>query len=118
MPRKDEHPHQRLNDGECLTHAGWIVWTEGDDEVGFRRLLAPVFAFVIETRHDSVSGAEVKQDGGKRKIQGVVAALGFEPFFVQWWSVNRVGDAVQFQGRFDQLLQRRFSRYRKGIQGL
>ena len=82
MHRQNEHPHQRLNDGECLTHAGWIVWTNGDDEVGFRRFLAPVFALVIETGHDCISGPEVQEDGGQGKIQRVVAALGFEPFFI------------------------------------
>ena len=60
---------QRLDDGECLAHAGGIVRPKRNDQVGFRRLLPPVFAFVVETRHDCVAGPEVQQDGGQRQIE-------------------------------------------------
>ena len=93
--RQYQHPHERLDDGECQTHTGGVVWTKGDDEVGFRRFLSPVFTFVVETFHDCIPRPEVQQDGGQWKIQGVVAALGFEPIFIQARSFDRVGYGVQ-----------------------
>jgi hypothetical protein len=64
--REHQHLHERLDNRECMSNAGGVIRPHGNDQVGFRRLLAPVFAFVVEARHDGVARPEVKQDSGQR----------------------------------------------------
>ena len=74
-----------------LAHAGGVIRPERNDQVGFRRLLAPVFAFVVKTRHDRVAGSEVQQDSGQRQIERVVTALALQPLVVELWAVPSSG---------------------------
>ena len=103
--------HKCLDDGKCLAHTGGIIRPKRGDEVGFRRFLAPIFAFIVETGHDRISRAEVHQDSGQRLVEGKVTAVVFKPCLVRSQPLDRVGYAVQFKGRFDKLFQPRFDGY-------
>ncbi len=71
-----------------------VIRSKRNDQIRFRRLLAPVFAFVVKTRHDSIARPEVQQDSGQRQIERVVVALPFEPLLVELGPFHRMGDSL------------------------